>query len=225
MGNLCYLPWAGDGHQSAQLQHICSSASVIIMSCMQYAHNELCLEECTSSMRQRGAPGKLHRFAGELTLLFLSALYRLQPFSVHPQPGAASSVSIRAMHAMGQQLDIKTLQIYCCGHIKNVGCSCVKEMQPLTSRLLSSRIFSSSSCLRCRSSCSWRFRSISFAFSSSSCFVICRARQADQLLTCLPGWRKLLRQVTHAEVLSMSTCFLYWHDLSNAASRKAPSCA
>lgn len=50
---------------------------------------------------------QVNRFAGVLTLLFPSALYQLQPFSVHPQPGAASSVSIRAMHATDQQFKIQ----------------------------------------------------------------------------------------------------------------------
>lgn len=85
-------------------------------------HTMHCALRSVPASQGNREPLASNRFAGELTLLFLSALYRLQPFSVHPQPGAASSVSIRAMHAMGQQLDIQTLQMYCSGHIKNLSC-------------------------------------------------------------------------------------------------------
>lgn len=50
---VCYLPWAGAGHQSAQLQQICSSTRVIMMSCKQHRHNVLCPRNCSSSIRQQ----------------------------------------------------------------------------------------------------------------------------------------------------------------------------
>lgn len=87
---VCYLPWAGAGHQSAPLQHICSSTTAImIASNMHTLHctlGEYQQHQATESAREVNDRG-----AGELTLLFLSALYQLQPSSVHPQPGSGCS--------------------------------------------------------------------------------------------------------------------------------------